>query len=237
MDHRNVYKLGEQIAPRLLRIKKGTILAILASAFFVMVLLVWLFFAVMGWFFNHSASLVENGQTGVGTLLQGGVRAINESGLLIPQLQQEVNRLAALAEDPAAILDKIEPQALAGQLGSVVNTLAGKPLADLPQQDVSGVELVPVTRFPGLIRSAFAAQSDSVTAEYIGSADFNSVLDHYAEGFNKAGYQHEIVSASDSVEVHRYYRLIEATGKRETVQISVSRYADKLVKVSLRKTG
>jgi hypothetical protein len=56
------------------------------------------------------------------------------------------------------------------------------------------------------------------------------------EAFKKSGFRHEMVSATDVAEVHRFYRVTVVDQTTEPVQLSVSSYVGNLVKVSMQKT-
>lgn len=78
--------------------------------------------------------------------------------------------------------------------------------APVPATDVSGVDIGPVPRYPGLVRSHFARDAQAVEVRYVGDADFAAVLAHYVQGIAGAGFTREVVAASADAETHRFAR-------------------------------
>lgn len=76
----------------------------------------------------------------------------------------------------------------------------------LPTSDVSGSDVGPVPRFPGLVRTHFAREGKIEEARYAGPAAFATVLAHYVQGFAAAGYTQEVISATTEGEQHRFRR-------------------------------
>ena len=96
-------------------------------------------------------------------------------------------------------------QALPGareKLGEFVPAL--KPAPALARRDVSGTDLGPVARYPGLARAYWHREGKQVMIEYTGEADYAAVLDHYAKGFAAQGYVQSVQSATPSAETHEY---------------------------------
>lgn len=73
-----------------------------------------------------------------------------------------------------------------------------------PQRDVSGSDLGPVTRYPGMVRTYWYREDAVITIEYQGEANYAAVLDHYAKGFASQGYTQSVQSATPTVETHEY---------------------------------
>jgi len=73
-----------------------------------------------------------------------------------------------------------------------------------PLRDVSGTDVGPVARYPGLARTYWQREGKQVTIEYAGEADYAAVLDHYARGFAAQGYAQSVQSATLSAETHEY---------------------------------
>ena len=85
-----------------------------------------------------------------------------------------------------------------------------------PRRDVSGTDLGPVARYPGLARTHWHREGKQVTIEYEGEADYAVVLDHYAKGFAAQGYAQSVQSATPSAETHEYTK----DGERITLKIA-----------------
>jgi len=73
-----------------------------------------------------------------------------------------------------------------------------------PRRDVSGTDLGPVARYPGLTRTHWQRDGKQVMIEYQGEADYTAVLDHYAKGFAAKGYAQSVQSATLTAETHEY---------------------------------
>jgi hypothetical protein len=74
------------------------------------------------------------------------------------------------------------------------------------RRDVSGTDLGPVARYPGLARTHWHREGKQVTIEYEGEADYAAVLDHYAKGFAAQGFAQTVLSAQPDAETHEYIK-------------------------------
>ena len=99
--------------------------------------------------------------------------------------------------------------AAARQFGQFVPAL--KPEAK-PQRDVSGTDLAPVARYPGLARTDWQRWGKQITIEYEGEADYAMVLDYYAKGFAAQGFVQAVQSATVTAETHDYTKGNERIG-------------------------
>lgn len=86
------------------------------------------------------------------------------------------------------------------KLGEVLPAIRPEP----PPRDVSGTDIGPVTRYPGLARSHWHRDGREITVRYEGRADYAAVLDHYAKGFAAQGYAQSVMSATPDAEAHDY---------------------------------
>ena len=78
------------------------------------------------------------------------------------------------------------------KLGEIVPALKPAP----PPRDVSGTDIGPVARYPGLARSHWHREGREITMRYEGPADYAAVLDHYVKGFAAQGYAQNVLSAT-----------------------------------------
>lgn len=85
-----------------------------------------------------------------------------------------------------------------------------------PPRDVSGTDVGPVARYPGMARTYWHREGKQVTIEYEGEADYAAVLDHYARGFAAQGYAQSVLSATPAAETHEYMK----GGERITLKIA-----------------
>lgn len=94
------------------------------------------------------------------------------------------------------------------KLGEVVPALKVEP----PPRDVSGTDLGPVARYPGLARSHWHRDGRELTVRYEGQADYAAVLNHYVTGFSAQGYAQSILAATPESEKHEYLKGADRVG-------------------------
>lgn len=111
--------------------------------------------------------------------------------------------LTASAPDTARMVAAQVEQAIPGArdtLGSLAPAL--KP--EEPLRDVSGTDIGPVARYPGLVRAHWQRNGNEVMVHYEGRADYLSVLDHYVNSFAAQGYAQKVMVATQDSEEHHY---------------------------------
>ncbi len=108
-------------------------------------------------------------------------------------------------------------------LGDLVPSLKPEP----PPRDVSGIDVGPVARYPGLARSHWHRDGYEITVRYEGRADYAKVLDHYARGFAAQGYTQSVMSATSESEAHDYLK------GDERVRFTITRLSQGKVKVAI----
>ena len=84
--------------------------------------------------------------------------------------------------------------------------------AEQPQRDVSGPDVGPVVRYPGLARAYWHREGREITVRYQGAADYAAVLDHYVRGFAAQGYRQNLLSATQDAERHEYLKDADRVG-------------------------
>jgi len=97
-----------------------------------------------------------------------------------------------------------------------------------PVSDVSGTDIGPVPRFPGLVRSHFAREGQAAEVRYAGRAAFDTVLAHYVQGFAAANYAQEVLSATSEGEQHRFRR------GQESIDLSLLRGQGGMLELRLK---
>lgn len=128
-----------------------------------------------------------------------------------------------LAREAMTQIEQVAP-GLKEQVGQWVPGLVEEP----PASDVSGADVGPVPRFPGLVRSHFARGEKTVEVRYAGRAAFDSVRAHYFQGFAAAGYAQEVADATLEAEHHRF------RAAQESIEVSLLRQAGGRVEVRLK---
>lgn len=139
---------------------------------------------------------------GVGLLVLFGLLIWATVALLGWFLGQAQGWMGAAPEAARGAMEQME-QAVPGaraKLGELVPVLKPSP----PQRDVSGTDLGPVARYPGLARTYWHREGKQAAIEYEGAADYAAVLDHYAKGFAARGYAQTVQSAQADAETHEY---------------------------------
>jgi len=160
------------------------------------------------------------GMMGVLALLIWGVLSIFAS------LWGQTQALTAAAPDAARSLIAQMERSVPGareKLGEILPALQPEP----PPRDVSGTDIAPVARYPGLARAHWHREGREITVRYEGPAEYAAVLDHYVRGFAVQGYAQNVLSASPDQENHEYLK----GSDRVTFMLTQSR--DGKVKVTL----
>ena len=143
----------------------------------------------------------------LGSLAWAGVAILSWLWAQAPAVTETGKRLAGGAltqvEQAAPGLKEQAGQWLPGVTEQVDRWLPGL-VADLPVSDVSGTDVGPVPRYPGLVRSHFTRDGQAVEVRYAGGAAFDAVLAHYVQGFTAAGYLQEVMAATPEGEQHRF---------------------------------
>ena len=139
---------------------------------------------------------------GVGLLVLFGLliwAAVASIGWFFGQAQGLMGTAPEAARGAMEQVGRVVP-GVREKLGEFVPAL--KP--SQPQRDVSGTDLGPVARYPGLARTYWHREGKQVTIEYEGEADYAAVLDHYAKGFAAQGFTQSVHSATPEAETHEY---------------------------------
>lgn len=140
---------------------------------------------------------------GVGLLVLFGLLIWAALALIGWFFGQAQGWMGAAPEAARGAMEQVE-QAVPGaraKLGEFVPAL--RPAAQ-PRRDVSGTDVGPVLRYPGLARTYWHREGKQVTIEYAGEADYAAVLDHYVKGFAAQGYAQSVQSATPAAETHEY---------------------------------
>ena len=134
---------------------------------------------------------------------------------LIGGLWGQVQTLAGAAPDAmrgtsSAVMKQVEvivPGARE-KIGELVPALK----AEQPRRDVSGTDVGPVARYPGLARAYWHREGREITVRHEGAADYAAVLDHYVRGFAAQAYRQNLLSAAPDAERHEYIKDADRVG-------------------------
>ncbi len=166
---------------------------------------------------------------GVGLLVLFGLlvwAALALIGWLWGQSQGWMDKAPEAARGALAQVEQVAPGARE-TLGQFVPALL--PEAK-PQRDVSGTDLGPVARYPGLARTDWQREGNQVAIEYQGEADYAAVLDYYTKGFAAQGFAQAVQSASMTTETHEF------TQGHERIALTIAQKPKGAISVKIKFT-
>lgn len=178
---------ASRFAPRLLQVKRRTWIGLGLGLLVLLGLLLWAFFALAVWLLG----LIFNGAGDLRQAAEGPYRAAVE------QVEAVVPAVVAPLR---SALEPWLPQA-------APTPAAPTPAAPTPAtstRDVSGQELGPVPRYPGMVRSQWFQDESLARVQYQGAVDYTEVVRHYVDGFAARGFAQVIQAASPGHEIHRF---------------------------------
>tara|TARA_R110001592_G_scaffold66503_2_gene204320 strand:+ start:10121 stop:10744 length:624 start_codon:yes stop_codon:yes gene_type:complete len=196
-------RLPAQAASRLKGIRSRTWMILGAAVLAFIGLLIWTVIAALSWLFSQVATVSDVGK-------RFADEAVTQVEQIAPGLREQAGQWV-----PAGVKDQ-------------ANRWLPMLGADLPPVDVSGTDVGPVTRFPGLVRSHFMHEGKINEVRYTGNVPFAAVLTHYVQGFADASYAHEVISATTSIEQHRF------KGNGQSIDFSLLRHPGAQIEVRLR---
>lgn len=197
MNKLGLFAFAAQFAPRFFQIRRRTWIAVGVGLLVLFGLLIWAAVALMGWFLGQA-------QGWMGAAPEAARGAMEQVEQAVPGMREKLGELV--------------PALIPG---------GHKSAATQMQRDVSGTDLGPVARYPGMARTYWHREGKQVAIEYEGAADYAAVLDHYAKGFAAQGYAQTVQSAQADAESHEYAKgaerlLIKITQKsRDGVSVRV----------------
>ena len=212
-----------QFAPGLFRVRRSTWITVGVGLLVFIGLLIWAAMALIGWLWGQTQNLAGATPDAVRGTARGVVRQVEE---LIPGARAMLDQVVATVPDARGALDKVTEQLPGASelLGGIMPT--SKPDAPL-QRDVSGQDLGPVARFPGLARTQWQRTAEGATVDYEGKADYVKVLDYYAKGFVSAGFEQAVQSSTREAETHEY------TKNHERITLKIAQKPKGLVGVRI----
>ena len=212
-----------QFAPGLFRVRRSTWITVGAGLLVLFGVLIWAAMALIGWLWGQTQNLAGAAPDAVRGTARGVVSRVEE---FVPGARAVLDQVAASVPDARGALGRATEQ-LPGASELLDGILpASKPEAPL-QRDVSGQDLGPVARFPGLARTQWQRTAEGATVDYEGKADYVKVLDHYAKGFVSAGFEQAVQSSTLAAETHEY------TKNRERLTLKIAQKPKGLVGVRI----
>ena len=176
MNKLGLFALAAQTAPKVFQVRRRTWILLGVGLLILLGLSISAALALIGWFFGQ---------------VQGWSAAAPEAarGALATAERQVEQVVPGAREKVAAGLSELVP-ALKSE---------GRP-----QREVSGTDIAPVARYPGLARTYWHREGRQVTVQYEGRADYAAVLGHYIQGFTSLGYTQDLQSATPEAETHAW---------------------------------
>ena len=212
-----------QFAPALFRGRRSTWIAVGVGLLVLFGVLIWAAMALIGWLWGQTQTLAGAAPDAVRGTARGVVSRVEE---FVPGARAVLDQVAASVPDARGALGRVTEQ-LPGASELLVGILpASKPEAPL-QRDVSGQDLGPVARFPGLARTQWQRAAEGAVVDYEGKADYVKVLDYYAKGFVSAGFEQTVQSSTLEAETHQY------TKNRERLTLKIAQKPKGLVGVRI----
>lgn len=169
-----------QFAPRLFQVRRGTWIAAGVGLLVLFGLLIWAAVALLGGLWGQAQDWAKTGAVAAPEAARGVLEQVEKA---VPGAR------ATLGQFVPAIKPEIRQDV--------------RPDAR-PPRDVSGTDLGPVARYPGLARTGWYREGKQVNIEYEGEADYAVVLDHYARGFAAQGFVQAVQSATRTDETHEF---------------------------------
>ena len=212
-----------QFAPGLFRVRRSTWITVGVGLLVFLGFLIWAAMALIGWLWGQTQTLAGAAPDAVRGTARGVVSRVEE---FVPGARAVLDQVAASVPDARGALGRVTEQ-LPGASELLVGILpASKPEAPL-QRDVSGQDLGPVARFPGLARTQWQRTAEGAVVDYEGKADYVKVLDYYAKGFVSAGFEQTVQSSTLEAETHQY------TKNRERLTLKIAQKPKGLVGVRI----
>ena len=189
-----------QFAPGLFRVHRSTWITVGAGLLVFLGFLIWAAMALIGWLWGQTQNLAGAAPDAVRGTARGVVNQVEE---FVPGARFVLDRVMASVPDARETLGRVTEQlpGVSELLGGILP--ASKPETSL-QRDVSGQDLGPVARFPGLARTQWQRTAEGAAVDFEGKADYVKVLGHYAKGFVFAGFAQTVQSSTLEAETHEY---------------------------------
>ena len=210
-------------APGLFRVRRSTWITVGAGLLVLFGVLIWAAMALIGWLWGQTQNLAGAAPDAVRGTARGVVSRVEE---FVPGARAVLDQVTASVPDARGALGRVTEQLPGASelLGGILS--ASKPETSL-QRDVSGQDLGPVARFPGLARTQWQRAAEGAVVDYEGKADYVKVLDYYAQGFVSAGFEQAVQSSTLEAETHQY------TKNRERLTLKIAQKPKGLVGVRI----
>ena len=223
MHKPDLFAFVAQFAPGLFRVRRSTWIAVGVGLLVFLGFLIWAAMALIGWLWGQTQNLAGAAPDAVRGTTRDVVSRVEE---FVPGARAVLDQMAASVPDARGALGRVTEQLpVASELLDGILPVR-KPDAPL-QRDVSGQDLGPVARFPGLARTQWQRTAEGATVDYEGKADYVKVLDYYANGFVTTGFKQAVQSSTLAAETHEY------TKNRERLIVMITQKSKGVVSVRI----
>jgi hypothetical protein len=152
--------------------------------------------------------------------------ALSQAEQQMPALRGQAERLAPTLTAEAVALKEQAERLAPDLVKSAQEIMPSLTLSDAaPAKDVSGVDIG--SRFPGLVRSAFSRKGGTMQVDYRGKGAIDALVAHYSKEFVAEGFQHEVLRATPSSELHQFTR------QGSTISLAVDQLKSNALSVQL----
>lgn len=156
--------------------KKKVVVAVVAGIVIVALLLLWALFAGLGFLWKQAPALTDSGVR----LARNAIKKAEGAFTGIREIAQEAS--PGLSEKVKDII----------------------PFDSAPESDVAGEDVMPVPRYPGMIRASYAMTDQKRTVVFQGKAAYKAVIDFYQKEMTALGFQSTVINASSRQETYEY---------------------------------
>ncbi|MFM9882841.1 MAG: hypothetical protein ACKVQT_07430 [Burkholderiales bacterium] len=177
MNRLGLLAFAANFAPKLARVRGSTWIAFAVGLLVLFALSLWAALSIMGWLWGQVQNVSGPASETMRNTAQG---AVAQAEKIVPGVREKLGEFIPALKEPVSA-------------------------TELPR-DVSGSDLGPVERYPGLVRISWQKNGAQAVVEYGGKADYMSVLGHYAKAFAALGYTQSVESATQDAERHLYTR-------------------------------
>lgn len=188
MNKPDIFSNVSSFAPRLFQVRGTTWLTIGIGLLVLFGLLIWAAVALVGGLWGQGQKLAGSAPD----LLRGTARGALE-------------QVEAIVPGARVLLDQAT-QSIPGTREKLAELAPVLAIEIPPVRDVSGTDLGPVVRYPGLTRTNWLREGDQTAVEYEGKAKYETVFDHYTNGFATQGYTQNVLSATPQAAIHEYQK-------------------------------
>ncbi|MBL8413338.1 MAG: hypothetical protein JNM42_02755 [Propionivibrio sp.] len=217
MDKPGLIAQAANFAPGFFQVRRRTWFAAGIGLLVFIGLLIWAALALVSWLWGQTQSLAGaapdalRGTTNmlleqVKGIVPGAQGVLDQARQSVPGAQNVINQVKERVPAAKGVLDQVT-ESVPGAREMLAGLVPALKPETAPQRDVSGEDLGPVARYPGLTRSQWQraiGPGAAATVEFEGKADYVKVLDYYAKEFAAKGFTQALQTSTLETETHEY---------------------------------